>query len=182
MDGFDCLDERIRCDGDAVYAFFDEKLGEVGEIGGALAADTDFDASGLGDSDKGGEEGFDGFVAFVVEVGDAGQVAVEAERELGQVIGANGEAVDVPGKFPGEDEVGGNYQARALDSSFLQITYSVRGGSGFGSENTVLLTLRDGYLHQALLIMSSFLAVCFDYHHTLHTDLKLSGGQGTVTF
>ena len=72
----------------------------------------------------------------------------------------------------------GDYQARSLDSSFLQITYAVRGGSGFGSENTALLAIRDGHLHQVLLIMSSFLAVGFNYHHTLHTDLKLSGGRG----
>jgi hypothetical protein len=53
----------------------------------------------------------------------------------------------------------------------------VRGGSGYGSENTVLLAIRDGQLHQALSIMSSFEAVGFDYHHTLHTDLKLSGDR-----
>lgn len=73
----------------------------------------------------------------------------------------------------------GDFQAIVLDSSFLRITYAVRGGSGFGSENTVLLAIRDGHLHQALLIMSSFLAVGFNYHHTLHTDLKLSGGRGS---
>ena len=105
MDGFD---EGVGGDGDAVDPFFDEELGELGEVGGALAADADFDAGGFGGSDEGGEEGLDGLVAFVAELGDAGQVTVEAERELGQVIGANGEAVDVAGKFPGEDNVGGN--------------------------------------------------------------------------
>lgn len=68
----------------------------------------------------------------------------------------------------------GDYRARALDSSFLQITYAVRGGSGFGSKNTAILAVRDGQLRQALLLMSSFEAVGFKYHHTLNADLKLS--------
>jgi hypothetical protein len=71
----------------------------------------------------------------------------------------------------------GDYHIRELDSSFLQITYAVRGGSGFGSENTAILVVRDGYLRQALLLMSSFEAVGFKYHQTLNTALKLTGNR-----
>jgi len=65
----------------------------------------------------------------------------------------------------------GDYHARRLDSSFLQITYSVRGGSGFGPVNTAILAVRDGRLCQALLLLSSYEAVGFKYHDILHTDL-----------
>lgn len=72
----------------------------------------------------------------------------------------------------------GGYDARMLSSDFLQITYRVRGGSGYGSENTAILAVRDGRLCQALLVMSSFDAVGYKYHHTSNTDLKLSVSQG----
>lgn len=71
----------------------------------------------------------------------------------------------------------GGYHAGALNSSLLQITYAVRGGSGFGLENTAILAVRDGHLCQALLVMSSFDAEGFKYRHTLHTDLKLTGNR-----
>lgn len=71
----------------------------------------------------------------------------------------------------------GDYHVNALDSSFLQITYAVRGGSGFGSENIVILAVRDGHLCQTLWLMSSFDAVGFNYHDSLNTDLKLAGNR-----
>jgi hypothetical protein len=71
----------------------------------------------------------------------------------------------------------GDYHVTALDSSFLQITYAVRGGSGFGSENTAILAVRDGCLRQALLLMSSFESVGFKYRQTLNTGLKLTGNR-----
>ena len=79
VDGFDCFDERVGCDGNTVDAFFDEELGEVGEVGGALAADADFCAGFFGGANEGSDEALDGFVAFVVEMGDEGGVVVEAE-------------------------------------------------------------------------------------------------------
>ncbi len=71
----------------------------------------------------------------------------------------------------------GDFRAKALDSSFLQITYAVRGGSGFGSENTALLAVREGHLCQALWLTSSFESVGYKFHHTLHTDLTLTGSR-----
>jgi hypothetical protein len=71
----------------------------------------------------------------------------------------------------------GDYHARALNSSLLQITYAVRGGSGFGRESTAILALRDGHLCQALLLTSSFEAAGFKYRQTLNTGLKLTGNR-----
>jgi hypothetical protein len=71
----------------------------------------------------------------------------------------------------------GDYHAIALDSSLLRITYAVRGGSGFGSEKTAILAVRDGHLRQALLLTSSYEAVGFKYHQTLNTGLKLTGNR-----
>ncbi len=64
----------------------------------------------------------------------------------------------------------GDYRARLLDSNFLEVTYAVRGGSGFGLENTVILAVRNGRLRQVLLLMSSFEAVGPQYYHTLKTN------------
>jgi hypothetical protein len=69
----------------------------------------------------------------------------------------------------------GDYHAIAFNSGLLQITYAVRGGSGFGLENTAILAVRDGHLRQALLLTSSCQAVGFKYHKTLNTGLKLTG-------
>lgn len=71
----------------------------------------------------------------------------------------------------------GDYHARKLDSSFLQITYAVRGGSGYNPENTAILAVRDGRLCQALLLLSSFETMAEKYYHTLHTGLKLTADQ-----
>jgi hypothetical protein len=69
----------------------------------------------------------------------------------------------------------GEYHARALDPSLLQITYAVRGGSGLGLRNTAILAVRDGHLRQALLLRSGYESVGDHYHETFNTSMQLSG-------
>jgi|GEM_PF-3001946 len=71
----------------------------------------------------------------------------------------------------------GDYHARVLDSSLLQITYAVRGGSGLGLANTAILAVRDGHLRQALLLNSFADGVGPQFRSTLHASLQLTGNR-----
>ena len=48
----------------------------------------------------------DGRIALVEQVGDEARVAVERQRELGEVVGADREAVEVSQELLGQDGVG----------------------------------------------------------------------------
>jgi hypothetical protein len=61
---------------------------------------------GLASFDRGADQEFDRRVAFVEAGGDQGGVPVQPESELGQVIGADREAVEVVHERVGDDGIG----------------------------------------------------------------------------
>jgi len=71
-----------------------EVLGELGAVGGGLAAQRRGDAGLAGPGDDAGDGVEHGLVGLVEQVGAGLGVPVHAEHELGQVVGADGDPVD----------------------------------------------------------------------------------------
>jgi hypothetical protein len=105
------LHNRVRVERDRRNALLYQPLGKVGVVAGALAADAYVFALIQTGFDGHGEHGFDGGVAFVEVFGQELQsrVAVQAQGELGEVVGTDGEAVVVLQELCGEDGVAGYF-------------------------------------------------------------------------
>ncbi len=73
-----------------------------------MAANAHFGAGALGGLDQHFQHALHGRVAFVVEVAYQCAVAVQAEGELGEVVAADGEAIDVLAEFLGHEDVAGD--------------------------------------------------------------------------
>ena len=99
----------VRVEGDAVDSIRDEEPGELWVIAGSLAADADLAAVFMAGGDDFGDESGDGRAAFVEEGGDESAVAVDAEDELGEVVGSDAEAVEERGELGGEQDVAGEF-------------------------------------------------------------------------
>src|SRR5690625_1957828 len=114
------VDDRVRVERQRQNALVTQPLGQVRVVAGPLPADTHILAGLQTCRDRALEHEFHGLVAFV-EISDqkihAG-VAVQAQRELGQVVGADGEAVKVFQELIGKNRVGWHFahhdQAQAV--------------------------------------------------------------------
>ena len=89
------LQQSIRIERHGLNADFHQPLREVEVIRWALAADADIFAFAVAGLDGHLEQGFHGIVAFVETVGDQAGVPIQTQRELREVVGADGEAVEV---------------------------------------------------------------------------------------
>ena len=78
-------------------------------VGRALAADADVLAGLAAGLDGTGQQRLDGRVALVEAFGHQTRVTVQTQGELGHVIGADGEAVEVLQELVGQDGVGGQF-------------------------------------------------------------------------
>ena len=87
-------DHGIGVERHALDALLHQPAREVGMVGGPLAADADVLAVLAAGADRHGEHRLDGRVALVEALGDEARIAVQAERELGQVVRADREAVE----------------------------------------------------------------------------------------
>jgi hypothetical protein len=76
------------------------------------------------------------------------------------------------------EEYFGAHQARILGARFLEITYAVRGGSGLGLANTLLLAVKGHRLCQALLINSHVESVNLHYHYLYNSSLRFTRNPG----
>ena len=72
----------------------DQELGELRVVARCLAADADLDAGGVGLADGLADHRHHGLVPLVEERGELAGVAVDAQDQLGEVVGADGEAVE----------------------------------------------------------------------------------------
>eukprot|EP01107_Rhizomastix_libera_P017718 TRINITY_DN8690_c0_g1_i1.p2 TRINITY_DN8690_c0_g1~~TRINITY_DN8690_c0_g1_i1.p2 ORF type:complete len:760 (+),score=-5.99 TRINITY_DN8690_c0_g1_i1:96-2375(+) len=77
-------------------------------VGGALAADADVLALLVGGGDGHGQQGLDRRVPLVEEGSHQAGVTIQAQGQLGQVVGADGEAVEHFQELVGQQGVGGN--------------------------------------------------------------------------
>ncbi len=89
------VDDGVGVERHGVDALLEQPLGEVGVVAGALAADADVLAARLAGRDGGAEHELHGRVALVEAGGHQGGVAVQAQGQLGHVVGADREAVEV---------------------------------------------------------------------------------------
>src|SRR3989344_4424929 len=103
-----CFDDRIGIERHALDTVLDEKLGKRRVIGRTLAANADILFPLQTDFDDIGDEFLHGGVVFVGHAVDDARVAVEPERELGEVVGADGHAVEYFEELLGKNRVGGN--------------------------------------------------------------------------
>ncbi len=107
-DGGGGLEDGIGIEGNAVDTLFDEEAGELGVVAGGLTADADLAFVFAAGGDDLGDHAFHGWIPFIEDGRDDFAVAVDAEDELGEVIGADAEAVEEFGEFVGEDHVAGD--------------------------------------------------------------------------
>ncbi len=99
------IDHGIRVERHRIDPLLHQPGGEVGVIRRPLAADPHILAGLAGSLDGHGQQRFDRFVALVEQVGDQARVPVQSKGELGHVVGADGEAVDVLEELVGEQGI-----------------------------------------------------------------------------
>mmetsp|Transcript_53285 Transcript_53285/g.125036 ORF Transcript_53285/g.125036 Transcript_53285/m.125036 type:complete len:660 (-) Transcript_53285:2122-4101(-) len=101
------VDDGVRVQRDRHDALLGQPVGEVRMVAGALAADADVLAGGTAGADGARDQGLDGWVALVEVAGQLLQagVAVQAECELRQVVGADRHAVEMLQELFGQDGV-----------------------------------------------------------------------------
>ena len=92
--GQPCLDHGVRYQTDRVDAALDQKGGEFGKITGRLPADADLPAPSLVNGDHLLDQGLDRLIPFIEDMADQIAVPIQAQGELGEVVGADGEAVE----------------------------------------------------------------------------------------
>mmetsp|Transcript_19074 Transcript_19074/g.36714 ORF Transcript_19074/g.36714 Transcript_19074/m.36714 type:complete len:327 (-) Transcript_19074:1929-2909(-) len=100
-------DHGVGVEAERVDTLLHEPLREVGEVRGSLPADAHVLAAGLRRLDDVRQGLLHGGGALVEVLGDEAGVAVEAERELREVVGADGEPVEVVEELVGEEDVRG---------------------------------------------------------------------------
>ena len=99
-------------------------------IAGGMAvrdAQTDLFAAPLGSGNDHPDHIFDRFVPFVGDTGDQAGVAIQAVGQLGQVVGADGKAIEVFEKLVGEYDVrrylAHHDHAKAVDAAFQLVIF-----------------------------------------------------------
>ena len=102
------LDRCIRDQGHGVNALLNQEGGKVGEVGRPLTADTDLAATILGRLDHHLDHLLHSGMTLIRDAGHNTGVTVKAVGELGQVVGADGEAVENVGKGIRADDVARN--------------------------------------------------------------------------
>ncbi len=96
----------VRVQRDRIDALTDQERRELRVVAGSLAADADLDAGRMRLSDSLADHGHHGLVPLVEECGQLRRIPVHAQDQLGEVVGADGEAVEAGGELVGEDDVG----------------------------------------------------------------------------
>ena len=84
-----------------------QPVGEVGVVAGSLAADSYVLPAGPAGLDRAADQELDGGVALVEAGGDQAGVAIQTQGELGQVVGADREPVEVVKELIGQKRVRG---------------------------------------------------------------------------
>lgn len=86
----------------------DEEGSKLGVVARSLAADADFDVVGVGFLDEDADHLSDSGISFIEERGKVGRISVDAEDELGEIIGADGKSIEAGGELISEDDVRGD--------------------------------------------------------------------------
>src|SRR5207248_3221063 len=99
-------DHRIRIEGEALDALLHQPAGKVWVVRRSLAANSHVLALLAAGADRHDEHRLHGGIALVEGLGDEARVAVEAERELREVIRADREAIEELEELFGQYGVG----------------------------------------------------------------------------
>lgn len=102
---FPCRYDSVGVDRDGIDAALDQKFGEVRIDARRLAADGNGLAVFVSNRDEMADSPFDSQVAFIEERCDCIVVAVAAHDEHGQVVGADGIAIDELIELVSQDDV-----------------------------------------------------------------------------
>lgn len=122
-------DDAIGAEGDGIDIFLDEEGGKVGVIAGSLSADADFNFMGVGFFDEDLDELFDSGITFIEEGSKIGGVAVNAEGELGEIVGADRKAIETSGKLIGQEDVRGDF-GHHVDLEFVFPSFKAMSSAG----------------------------------------------------
>src|SRR6185503_9556727 len=82
-----------------------EKPGEGGIVARSLSAQPDLDAGRFRISDRVFDHPLHRCILFIEQCGQIRRIPVDAERELSEIVTADGEAVETLGELPGQDNV-----------------------------------------------------------------------------
>src|SRR5215208_5366012 len=108
-------------------------------ITGTLAADPHILAARLTGLDRAADQGLHGWITFVKGGGYQTRVAVQAQRELSQVVGSDGETVEMIKERIGEHSIG---RKLAHHDHFQAVVTSTKSVLGQQIDHT--LGLREG--------------------------------------
>src|SRR5690606_30796622 len=86
---------RVWVQRNAVDPMIHKPLGEVSMVRGALPTNTDVFARCLTTLDGIGQKRLDRIVTFIEQMGHNARVTVQSQGQLGQVVGTDGEAIEV---------------------------------------------------------------------------------------
>lgn len=110
VDDLACLLDHVRTNGDGGDPPLHQLFGNLRVNGGCLAADARGNTTTPCDCDRSFDGGHDSFVALVEGIGESLTVAIDAQNQLGQVVGADGDPIDTNVDEAVEDDnVGGNF-------------------------------------------------------------------------
>merc|ERR1719277_197811 len=98
-------DDRIWIEGYGVDSLFHEPLGQVGVVGGALAADPDILPLGFGGLDQRLQTLHDSWISLIEVLSDQTGITIKPQGQLGQVVAANGESVEVLKEFVSQEDI-----------------------------------------------------------------------------
>ena len=74
-----------------------------------LTTETDLPPTALRRADRQGDHRLHAGVAFIEQIGHKGRIAIEAQGELGEVVGADREAIEAFGERLGHDHIAGQF-------------------------------------------------------------------------
>src|SRR3569833_2694532 len=99
---------RVRVERNRADSLVDQPVGQIGMVTRPLAADADVFALPPTDRDGFGQQFLHRRIALVETAGHQAGVAVDTEGELGKIVAADGETVDIVQEVLGQQHVGGD--------------------------------------------------------------------------
>ena len=159
---------------------FNQPFGEVGVVGRALAADADVFVQLAAGFDGQVQHHFHRRIALVEGAGNrAAAVAVYADGELGHVVGADGEAVEVFQILFGQDGVGGQFahhnQAQAVFAAFQTIFFQCF-HYGFGFMQGAHEGNHDFHVGEPHFVAHVFQSAAFEREALFEIGRNVAGG------
>jgi len=113
------LDDGIRIKRDAVDATSDQELSKLWIVTRSLSADTDLPPIPFDPLNHPLDHPLYRRIPLIEDMGDFLRITIQAQHQLGQVIGANGKSIENLAEFIGHDHIAGDF-AHHIDFKPIQ--------------------------------------------------------------